>query len=319
MAKKALTIQDDDEIFDPEASVDKLPYDIHRGRTTLQDFMNIPVDQIVLFQGKGNGDFSRMAPEDFAQMVATIQQDGILEPLTARVLDQNSFELLAGETRLAAAKEAGLTSVPVHIVRNCDDNKALRIFTVTNINRRNATPLDLAYGCYMYWTAIKAQPGNKEELFESDCGELGGGVTPGNLRLRQIRKYHKIYSLGEPFLSQIADGTLAVDAAYAIAFLTPVERTWLKDERYTIAQAERFKSLSKRGELTEDIIRHILHKEVQAAPVVPPTVPMKKAVKQFRAITQSQLRPDKWDSLDAVMCEAMQLYFAKHPEDCIST
>jgi ParB family chromosome partitioning protein len=51
--------------------------------------------------------------EKLAQLVASVREHGILEPLLVRPLEAGGYELIAGERRLRAAKEVGLTEVPI--------------------------------------------------------------------------------------------------------------------------------------------------------------------------------------------------------------
>lgn len=78
----------------------------------------------------------------FEELAASIRSVGVLQPLIARPLANSVlFDLRAGHRRLAAAKAAGLTRVPV-IVRAMDDKTAMEITTMENLHRENLTPLE---------------------------------------------------------------------------------------------------------------------------------------------------------------------------------
>ncbi|HEY9302069.1 MAG TPA: ParB N-terminal domain-containing protein, partial [Phormidium sp.] len=52
-------------------------------------------------------------PEKMAQLVSSIKEHGVLEPLLVRPLGDGCYELIAGERRLRAAQEVGLTQIPI--------------------------------------------------------------------------------------------------------------------------------------------------------------------------------------------------------------
>lgn len=74
-------------------------------------------------------------------MVASVRQYGVLEPLLVRPLHDGEFELVAGERRLRAAKEAGLTEVPV-ISRELDNKEALQVSLIENLQREDLNPVE---------------------------------------------------------------------------------------------------------------------------------------------------------------------------------
>jgi ParB family chromosome partitioning protein len=64
-------------------------------------------------------------PEKLAQLVQSVKEHGILEPLLVRPVD-GGYELVAGERRLRAAREVGLTEVPI-VAHSLDDKQALQV------------------------------------------------------------------------------------------------------------------------------------------------------------------------------------------------
>ena len=72
----------------------------------------------------------------------SIALHGIIQPLTVRQIG-NEYHLLAGERRLRAAKMAGLTEIPVHVI-NCEDNDVLALSLIENIQRDDLTPIEEA-------------------------------------------------------------------------------------------------------------------------------------------------------------------------------
>lgn len=314
MARKFEVPNDEMDVFDPAVSVTKLPPGVQRGRMPRQDYLDIPTNQIIPFTKKQDGDFSRMPEEAFSQLVETIRQDGILEACIVRPWADDKFELLAGETRWRAASAAGLKTVPCRIIARCDDYQAARIFSVTNLNRRDTTIRDRLYGWYIYWSAIKGQKSDKEKILQDDVASLGAkALLPGDLRLRQIQKYYKIYQMEEPFIKGIEMKLITIEAAYALAFLKPEERSELIGRNISVDQAEQLKQLSKAGEWSMDAVEHILGKQPRQAKESDAS--MRRAVRKFKSTITKRLNPAKYNDVDKVLDEALKLYFEKHPED----
>nr|WP_199306910.1 ParB/RepB/Spo0J family partition protein [Pseudanabaena sp. FACHB-2040] len=80
-------------------------------------------------------------PEKLAQLVQSVKEHGILEPLLVRPAADNEYELVAGERRLRAAREAGLEEVPI-IVREFDDQQALQVALIENLQREDLNPVE---------------------------------------------------------------------------------------------------------------------------------------------------------------------------------
>lgn len=83
-------------------------------------------------------------PEKQAQLVKSVQEHGILEPLLVRPLG-GSYELVAGERRYRAAQEVGLQEVPV-VIRDFDDRQALQVALIENLQREDLNPIEETEG-----------------------------------------------------------------------------------------------------------------------------------------------------------------------------
>ena len=81
--------------------------------------------------------------EAIKALSASIKEKGVLQPLIVRRDDKGNYELIAGERRLRAAKEAGLTEVPV-IIKELNDSEVLEIALVENLLRENLSPIEEA-------------------------------------------------------------------------------------------------------------------------------------------------------------------------------
>src|SRR6266571_9073993 len=84
------------------------------------------------------------APEALQELVDSIRQHGIIQPLIVRRID-GRHELIAGERRWRAAQEVGLSEVPV-IVRTATDSEVLELSLIENLQRTDLNPIEEAQG-----------------------------------------------------------------------------------------------------------------------------------------------------------------------------
>ena len=87
---------------------------------------------------------SRMDEAAIAQLADSIREQGVLQPILVRPVS-DGYEIIAGERRWRAARAAGLTEVPV-VERQVEDNAALAIALIENIQREDLNPLEEAHG-----------------------------------------------------------------------------------------------------------------------------------------------------------------------------
>ena len=88
---------------------------------------------------------SHMDESSLNDLAASIKVQGVMQPILARALADGNLEIIAGERRWRAAQLAGLKEVPV-LVRKVDDNAALAMALIENIQREDLNPLEEASG-----------------------------------------------------------------------------------------------------------------------------------------------------------------------------
>jgi ParB/RepB/Spo0J family partition protein len=81
--------------------------------------------------------------EALHELAASVREHGVLQPILVRPLGQNRYQLVAGERRWRASKEAGLTTIPA-LVEELDDDTALEIAIIENLQREDLSPLEEA-------------------------------------------------------------------------------------------------------------------------------------------------------------------------------
>ena len=100
----------------------------------------IPIKQIATnpFQPRSN-----FSDENIAELAESIKNIGIVQPITVRKIENNKFQLIAGERRLRASKKIGLKTIP-SFIKNSNDEEMLEIALVENIQRKDLDPIEIA-------------------------------------------------------------------------------------------------------------------------------------------------------------------------------
>lgn len=100
----------------------------------------IPIELLSRGKYQPRNDFD---PQALAELAQSITQSGIVQPLIVRQLDNQSYEIIAGERRWRAAQLAKLESVPC-IIKNLSDEETATVTTIENIQRQDLNPIEEA-------------------------------------------------------------------------------------------------------------------------------------------------------------------------------
>jgi ParB family chromosome partitioning protein len=100
----------------------------------------IPVDRI-----EPNPEQPRLSFDQASldELTASVREHGVLQPILVRPLGPNQFQLVAGERRWRASRAAGLATIPA-LIEEIDDETALEIAIIENLQREDLSPLDEA-------------------------------------------------------------------------------------------------------------------------------------------------------------------------------
>src|SRR5688500_15319567 len=89
---------------------------------------------------------TRFDAETISELAHSIETAGVVQPLIVRPLASGQYELVAGERRWRAAREAGLTEVPA-VVRDEGESERLQTALIENMAREDLNPVDEARAC----------------------------------------------------------------------------------------------------------------------------------------------------------------------------
>ena len=83
------------------------------------------------------------SPAELAELTLSIKESGVIQPIVVRRKGDGIFELISGERRWRASREAGLEMIQA-VIRNCSDQEALLLALVENLQREDLNPMDIA-------------------------------------------------------------------------------------------------------------------------------------------------------------------------------
>ena len=127
------------------------------------------------------------------ELVTSIKQYGILQPLLVRPLKGGKYELVAGERRYRAAHTAGLTEVPV-VVRDLNENEALQLALIENLQREDLNPVEETEGI-LQLLSLRLQLAVPEviSLLYRLNNELKGNVNPNVGVSSEINQIEEVF------------------------------------------------------------------------------------------------------------------------------
>jgi ParB family chromosome partitioning protein len=139
----------------------------------------ISLDQILPNRYQPRTTFMEAELEELAQ---SVQEHGVLQPIVVRRKGDGMYELIAGERRYRAAKIAGLPNIPA-LVRNSNDEKALAVALVENIQRQNLNPMEEAKA----YSRLMGEFGLTQDLVARSVGKDRSSIA-NILRLLSLPK-----------------------------------------------------------------------------------------------------------------------------------
>jgi ParB family chromosome partitioning protein len=170
-----------------------------------------------------------------AELAESIKAQGVMQPILARPIDTDRYEIIAGERRWRAAQLTGLAEVPV-LIRKVPDESALAMSLFENIQRENLNPLEEALGI-------------QRLINEFGMTHQTAGEALGNSR-STISNLLRLLNLSAPVQELMMQGKIDMGHGRALLPLAP-------GQQIKIANAIVQKQLSVRE--TERLVNQIEH------------------------------------------------------------
>ncbi len=181
------------------------PSGLGRGLSALLDpaatgptLIDLPLDQIQPNARQPRRVFDQEALDELAR---SITADGVMQPIVVRDAGGGRYEIIAGERRYRAARQAGLATVPA-IVRRADERQTLILALVENVVREDLSPIETARG---YATLI-----DELDLTPTEVAERVGKSRPA------VANALRLLELPDEVLGAIEEGNLSEGHGRAI-------------------------------------------------------------------------------------------------------
>jgi len=167
------------------------------------DLLEIAVDALVRNPYQPRKDFDA---EALAELAKSIAQHGVLQPLLVRPLGGGSFQLIAGERRWLAAREAELEIVPCQ-VRHYTDQQVYETAMEENLKREDLNPLEQAHAFRRYL-----------DEFDSTIEQLAKRLSMSRSAISNLLR---LLELSEPVQQALREGQISAGHARSLVTLEP--------------------------------------------------------------------------------------------------
>ena len=207
--------------------------------------------------------------EKMAEMVGTIKELGVMSPATVRPeKDGSGYEIIAGHRRHHGSGLAGLEEMPC-IVRDMTDLEAVKEMKISNKQRGEPLPSELARLLDLEVEAIKHQGGRLDGVAAGDVGKRSVEIVGENngMNYKKVMRYIRLNSL-VPELQDMADAKkLGFMPAVEISYIKPKNQRLIavsiegEQSSPSLTQAQELRKLDKEGRLNGDVIDGILSQQ----------------------------------------------------------
>ncbi|MGI0078827.1 MAG: ParB/RepB/Spo0J family partition protein [Nitrososphaerales archaeon] len=203
-----------------------------------------------------------MRPElgNLEELSRSILEKGILHPIIVRTIDHSSYEVVAGNRRLASMRELGRSTIPA-IITNLNDQEAFEVTLTENVQRETLSPLEEARAFYSY-TGPREKNCYEYGKISDLAKKIGKSQEYVSNRMRLLR-------LPETLLRQLF-----------------VQR------HFTVSHAEELASLAENPHMVQELSSMILTQKISVRELERAVPLMKSGIETKRAIELAKLEAD---------------------------
>jgi len=285
----------------------------------MSDYLQISIEQLVPF---ANHPFSMYEGQRLADLVESVRENGIITPIVVRPIDGgDTYEILSGHNRVAAAKEVGLETVPAIVREGLTDDEAMFIVTETNLIQRSFADMkhsERAVVIAVHYEALKSKVTYRSDLLEGVKDVNGEQVAPrlkssGLLALQYglsadtIKRYLRINKLIPQLKEHLDNNDFGIVVGVSLSFLRESEQKIIAELiadniKIGIRQADTLRKASAEHALNKTAIKQILNPEK--------TAPRTKAYKVSKSIMSEFFGNGESDEeIENVIAEALRAYY----------
>lgn len=182
--------------------------------------------------------------EALGELATSIRQIGVIQPITLRMIDENSYQIIAGERRFRASQLAGLSSIPAYI-KKAEHETVMEMALIENIQREDLNSIEIALA---YQNLIESYNLTQERLSE----RVGKKRTT-------IANYLRLLKLPAEIQMGIRDKK--IDMAHARTLVTLEDPTvqlelyeLILEEGLSVRKVEEYVRAINKGEKLENLI-----------------------------------------------------------------
>jgi len=164
---------------------------------------------------------------ELEELVASIKENGILQPILVKPIDDGKYEIIAGERRWRAAKMLGLEEIPA-IIKDIEAHKALELALIENIQRENLDPLEEAEA---YQRLIEEHQYTQEKMAELMSKSRS-----------HIANLLRLLNLSDRIKTELREGNISLGHAKLLINHPNADEaiTAILDRKYNVRQTEQF-------------------------------------------------------------------------------
>ncbi len=234
---------------------------VQKARTEYVWANKIPIEYLRPFE---NHPYKVIDNEEMQNLVDSINERGILTPLTVRKISGTEYEIISGHRRFYAAKKLGFEMIPAFIYE-LSYEEAVIAMVDANLQREHILPSEKAHAYKIKLEALKHQGQTSAQLGQKWSVEQVAEDSPDSRS--QIQRYIRLTNLIPELLNLVDEERIAFTPAVELSYLNEVEQADLVEEirvcdaTPNLSQAQRLRAISREEGLTPEHIGEILAEE----------------------------------------------------------
>lgn len=229
----------------------------------------IPFDMLVPYH---NHKFTLYSDDRKEDMVQSIKENGVMQPIVCRPMIDGKYEILIGHNRWQCSQLAGLTTIPAIIKEHMDDETAEEYVNVSNLLQRGFTELKISEQAQVVSSSyFKLFSQGKRNDIENNLRNMedGKSVTSRDkvgkdygLSRNTVARLVRIDKLNEKLKNWVDDKQLSIRAGVELSYLLNEEQelvsTYYSDEngkmkaKISVSQAKHIRELAELYQLDEE-------------------------------------------------------------------
>ena len=215
--------------------------------------------------------FLEYSPETLYELVESIKEHGIINPVTVREAKNGKYEILSGRNRVRAAKKLGIRSVPAIIKENISDDEAALIMLDSNLRQRQSLKYSEKAYAYRMQTEILNRQGKRTDLEQTSCNSctkldtLSEAGEKNKESRRTVAYLIRLTYLLPGLLKLVDDEKIPYKAGAELSYLpVDIQSYILKNVagiyKISLAQAQELRKLNNNGSLTAESVLTVFKK-----------------------------------------------------------